>query len=202
MGNYSQLGTKKLEMTNYDIFMLNKNKKKAECKLFDRRESPVEISYENYKKKFAAKEEDRPCDSYKDYLIKQLERSTPERILTEEEFYGGTRAKAKKTFPKERIRSTKDKNDKPSAFSAFCRKIFGNVELKKGAKIFIVFYVLIVIAIASILIVMNTSSPISSVSADASGENIESEGVQPMVLQQEENDNRNWFDKLCDSLNK
>lgn len=207
MVNYNQIGTNDIEMTNYDIFMMNKNKKKAENKLFGRRdERPVDISYEKYKKKFIKeKQRSSSCD-YKTYLMEQLERKSPERIMTEEEFYAGTNYKPYKqqvvhsTNVNNRVKS--EKANKPSIMSAFLKKLFGNVEVKKGAKIFIAFYVLIVIAVASILIVMNTATSSNINSADAkTGENTASEIVQPMVIQEEES-NQDWFDKLCDSLNK
>lgn len=207
MVNYSQFGTKEMEMTNYDIFMMNKNKKKAESKLFDRRnEKAVDISYENYKKKFTQERDEEYSENYKHYLMEQLERKSPKKILTEEEYYGEVQRKpSKQSFHKsETTRKVKSqKINKTPIMSNFLKKLFGNVEIKKGGKIFIAFYVLIVIAVASILIVMNTTASNNFNSADAVGrEMTTSETVQPMVIEKEDSSNQNWFDKLCDSLNK
>lgn len=88
-------------------------------------------------------------------------------------------------------------------------KVFGNKEFNKGGKIFIAVYVIIVLVVALVLIVSTTSmsSPANTVnkgaSADTTGGSVSSsqETVQAMTLEDEECGD-NWFDRLCDSLNK
>ncbi len=199
-----KLGAKEVKMTNYDIFMLNKNKRKAQRKLFDRQsEPPINISYENYKKKIEKKNQEDFGDDYREYLRNQLERKSPERILTEDEFYQAT-PRRKSTYSTRPYTTPKAKKEaKPSIMSRLAKKIFGNFELKKSGRIFIAFYVLIVIAIASILIVVNSSSFSKLGTADAVIDAVNSSDcVQPMVIENEDNANQDWFDKLCDSLNK
>lgn len=202
MVNYSQLGTKEIELTNYDVFMMNKNKKKAESQLFDRRsESSANISYEKYKKKFIENQTEE-ADSYKAYLMEQLERKSPEKILSIDEFYSASpKQNSKRIQFKEKNNTIRE--NKPSVMSRIFKKLFGNVEIKKGGKFFIAFYVLIIVAVASILIVMNTTSTTSNVPADAViSDNTQIEAVQPMSLEVNEEKDQDWFDKMCDSLNK
>lgn len=207
MVSYNQINMKGVRnnLTNYDIFMMNKNKKKAESKLFGRQnEKPVDISYESYKNKVS--QDIARNDDYKTYLMQQLERSSPDKILTEEEFYS-QKINSRKRKKEQKMKNIKnerivEKTDN-SVASGLLKKFFGNVRFRKGSKIFIAFYVLIVIAVASILIVTNTASPSSTETVGAvSGEVQASEEVQPMTFKEGEEENQNWFDKLCDSLNK
>lgn len=207
MINYNGANEMFSDMTNYDVFMLNKSKKKAESKLFDRKNDSVDvISYENYRKKSNTSESKaNKSYDYKTYLKAQLERSTPEQILTEEQFYG--RNKSKKVIDKSNYSRNvaKETKNNPSIASKMIKKLFGNVEIKKGGKIFIGIYVLIVIAVASILIVANTASPfIGQHAVDADGSNYEQteSSVKPMAIVETREEESNWFDKLCDSLKK
>lgn len=175
-------------LTNYDIYMMNKNKKNAESRLFDKKieNKQLKISYEDYQRKLSK----TPVkQDYKTYLIEQLGRKSPDRILSEEEF----------SRQSEDAVAQKAKSRKPSFAERAVSKITGGAHLRKGAKIFIAFYVLIVMAVASILIVMNTAG--SNKSADAGSGVVEQNAVQPMTLN-EEAEETNWFDRLCDSLNK
>lgn len=201
-----KFGAKEIEMTNYDIFMLNKNKKKAQHKLFDRQnETPINISYENYKKKIEKKHRENYNEDYRDYLRGQLERRTPERILTEDEFCQSSNRRdfSYDTQAYTPISKVQKSKSRPSRMSKLFKKIFGDIELKKSGKIFIAFYVLIVIAVASILIVVNSTSFSKISIADATSDTVNGiESVQPMVIEEKNAENQDWFDKLCDSLNK
>ncbi|MDD4315843.1 MAG: hypothetical protein PHC84_01630 [Clostridia bacterium] len=185
MVSYNNFESKEIfgDLTNYDIFMMNKNKKSAESRLFDKKyDKPVKISYEDYQKKMAT-----PAGKYdyKEYLMEQLDRKSPDKILSEEEFKSQTAS------------DEKNSGKKASLLERAVKKVFGGAQLRKGAKIFIACYVLIVMAVASILIVMNTVRPQKF--ADAGTGVVEQTSVQPMTLEEDGKEN-NWFDRLCDSL--
>lgn len=190
MVSYNNFDTNEMfgDLTNYDIYMMNKNKKSAESRLFDKKieNKPVKISYEDYKKKLS---KSPAKQDYKSYLMEQLDRKSPDTILSEEEFFRQSDNSA----------TEKARNKKPSLMERAVSKVSGGANLRKGAKIFIACYVLIVMAVASILIVMNTAG--SDTPADAGSGAIEQNVVQPMTLN-EESEETNWFDRLCDSLNK
>ena len=51
MANYGQVTNKVYgELTNYDIYMMKKQRKQAQSRLFDRAEIQPNISYEGYRK--------------------------------------------------------------------------------------------------------------------------------------------------------
>lgn len=192
MVSYNNFDTNEMfgNLTNYDIYMMSKNKRAAESRLFDKKveKKPVKISYEDYKKKLTAAP--APKQDYKSYLLEQLDRKSPEKILSEEEYL---------SQPVSEIHVEKSRKNKVSLIEKAVSKVSADAKLRKGAKLFIACYVLIVMAVASILIVMNTAAPKQS--ADAGNGVVEQTSVQPMTLE-EKTEDTNWFDKLCDSLKK
>ena len=207
------------EMTNYDIFMMNKNKKKASTKLFDKRPAEENISYENYRKKIGNKDYQERLSynskenamDYETYLLNELSRKSPGKILNENEFYGEDISinKTKNKNIKSNINGNREKNKisekRAGFFYKLTKKLFGDIEFKKGSKIFVIFYVLLVVAVASTLIVMNSSSSsnmLRTSNAETVEEYVESENLQSMVIENNEDSEKDWFDKFCDSLNK
>lgn len=219
MANYGQVSNKVYqEMTNYDIFMMKKQRKQAETRLFDRKQKQPEISYEQYRKRVEMPirnelktdmqyQKPQKEYSYKEYLLEQLQRNEPAEIMTEEEFYENN-LKAK-SFGGGQILSNDFDVQKPykryQKASNQAKNKDKKSRLVKGGKYFIAFYVLIVMAIASILIVMNTSTPFNSQSVDAAGASqVEKNNeVQPMNIDEKrESEESNWFDEMCKSLKK
>ncbi len=219
MANYGKVTNKVYaDMTNYDIYMMRKQKKQAESRLFDRKQKQPEISYEDYRKrvempiktesKGERQSQGQPQNeySYKDYLLDQLQRNTPEELMSEEEFYE-SKLSAKSFSDSSQVFSHDIEYEKrQKRYQKYAKQTKAankNTQIKKGGKIFIAFYVLIVMAIASILIVMNTDTPFNSQSVDAVGgnESEQSASVQAMnVDESRESEDENWFDELCKSL--
>ena len=206
MANYGQVTNKVYgELTNYDIYMMKKQRKQAQSRLFDRAEIQPNISYEGYRKKLETPVR-KPIESpkmelsYREYLLKQLNREKPSTLLTEEEFYE-RKFNEDDVFSdsldvKKQVENHKKPNNK-------AKSIIKNTKLKKGAKIFIAFYVLIVMIIASILIVVNTATPVNSERVDAGYQEVERDTVQPMSFEEsQDGEYTNWFDELCKSLKK
>ncbi len=136
-------------------------------------------------------------NDYEDYLINELRRTTPSRnkVMREDEYYetkrGGGIAAATYSPVKE---------EKHSRF-----------KLRKGGKIILIVYVILMIALASILIVSNTTAKSNmfdgisfNQSAGATSDDNAADGttVRAMTVEDEKSEETNWFDKLCDSLNK
>ncbi len=75
-------------------------------------------------------------------------------------------------------------------------------KLSKVGKIFILVYVIITISLASTLLWVNTDGR-TVFDANASAEPVyeQTDNIAPLV-QNKEQESNNWFDRLCDSLNK
>lgn len=202
MENYGYLD--KEELTSYDRYVLNKkdraeatpsyssgnNKTTAkvqndncntrECKKYN---EDFEFKQENVVEK---NEEKRRYNAYDKYMFKELSRTAPTegKVMTREEFYSSSVAK-------------------PHIKAKLFGKMFNNVNFKKGGKLILILYVIIVIALASILIVANTTDIASNESANATVNTTQAEKslVSSMTIE-EETEESNWFDRLCDAMNK
>ncbi len=133
-------------------------------------------------------------NEYDDYLINELRRTTPsdKKVMAEEEFY-----RMKNESISYGYTAAVAKAEKEPRF-----------RLKKGGKIFLVVYVILMIALASILIVTNTTRDVSfdgisfNQSAGAADkEEGSADTVKAMTIEEEFEGETNWFDELCDSLN-
>ncbi len=75
-------------------------------------------------------------------------------------------------------------------------------KLSKAGKIFILVYVIITISLASTLLWVNMDGrTVLDANASASSAYQRTENIAPLA-QHEEAERTNWFDRLCDSLNK
>lgn len=122
--------------------------------------------------------------AYEDYLIRELRRTSPSsrKVMTEDEF----------NHTESDVRPVRQKG------SSLARvKNASNV--KKMGLAFLIMYVIIVLALALIVLVHTKSNNIIP-GADASA--IEEGSIQTMPLEEEEPESENWFDQLCDTLNK
>jgi len=162
-------------LTNYDKYMLEKRQRVAA----EATQTEVNGSVSN---------------EYDDYLINELRRTAPSdrKVMSEAEFYESR---------KETVSGTKAVAVKKESEHRF--------HLRKSGKIFLIIYVILMVALASILIVSNTARDATfegisfnqsagAASADENSENT----VRPMTVEEETTDETNWFDRLCDSLNK
>lgn len=140
---------------------------------------------------------------YENYLINELRRTSPsdKKVMREDEYNlfvsGSSVAVAEKVV-------TEDK--KVVKTSKLAQKL-RMPRLTKNGKIILVVYIILMIALASILIVSNTTghdiafnqSANASPALDKDGDPVT---IRAMSVVDEEEGNNNWFDKLCDSLNK
>ena len=162
----------------------------------------------NYDKYVLAKKNSNKCASdfcevngnvgneYDEYLLNELRRTTPstQRVLREDEYYEMKRS------GNSSVLATGDVKEKNSRF-----------RLRKGGKILLTIYVILMLALALILIVSNTARDTSyegisfnQSAGAASSEDSDSDKktVRAMTLEEDSGEETNWFDKLCDSLNK
>ena len=119
--------------------------------------------------------------AYADYLVRELKRTTPSdrKVMTEEEF------NRSENVTRPIARATSNVAKKGEAF-------------KKLGLLFLVFYVIIVLALALIVMVHAGNSDVipGAAASDATG------GIQTMPLEDEQVDTGDWFDAICDALNK
>lgn len=136
-------------------------------------------------------------NDYESYLINELRRTTPSanKVLREDEFYN-----ARRNCNNVAVVETKEQEKNNTRF-----------KIRKGGKIFLIIYVILMLALASILIVSNTTSNSAmldgisfnqSAGAASSDESDSAASVRPMTVEDDTTEETNWFDKLCDSLNK
>ena len=180
MENYYYLNE---ELTSYDKYILSKKnalKEDAVIPSFNQ-----EINVKNRKQK-SSEVNEREYSDYDKYLFAQLNRKGPstERVLTKEEFYSNV--------------------NKEQTKSKSFGKLFNNVTFKKGGKIILAFYVIIMVVLASILIVANTSDIYTSDIANATETGVvENKGaVKSMTIEDNDSEQDNWIDRLCDAINK
>ncbi len=122
--------------------------------------------------------------AYEDYLIRELRRTSPSdrKVMTEDEF----------NHSENNVRSLRQKGGSLA-------RVKNSSNVKKMGFAFLAMYVIIVLALALIVLVHTKSSNVIP-GADASA--IEEGSIQTMPLDEEEPESENWFDQLCDRLNK
>lgn len=133
------------------------------------------------------KNEKRKLSDYDKYLYDQLNRTTPsyEKVMTKEEFYSS---------------NVEKKTERKNVFS----KMFNNVSFKKGGKLILAFYVIIMVVLASILVVANTTDTFAKDFAIATQDSVSENKsiVSSMTIEEKDSNEDNWFDRLCDAINK
>ncbi|MFA6867413.1 MAG: hypothetical protein WCR54_07855, partial [Clostridia bacterium] len=149
------------QLTNFDIYLKNKAKRSQndngdfaqEEIMLDRQEvvrikQPQINEIKENIQKVEKIENNIVHTKYDEYLLKMLvNRSSDEKLMTEDEF-------------NENISNNKG--------NKLIKKIFGNIEFKKRGKIFLGFYVIIVLLLASILLIANTTGIAANTDAGAS----------------------------------
>ena len=165
---------------------------------------------------------------YEEYLIKELRRTAPgvRPLMREEEFLAELHGKqyvadadtasysapaflsgvASMTAEEVENAFVPEKTEKKHTR----KRLFSNVRaprLTKTGKIILIVYIILCLAIASILIVSNTNvAPTDFYQSANASYAVESEEnptvIKAMTVEDEEETHANWFDKLCDSLNK
>lgn len=158
-------------LTGYDKFIAEKNAKKT---VDTYQENTVDSMYATA---VAAPE----ADAYSLYLDAQLHRTEPDPvgIISKEEFY---RKQYQEKSPKE-VRT--------SSYSK------GGKKLSRRSMVFLSAYVLMVVAVTSIIIAVNSTKGVTSVDAKGDGEEMT---IQAMTVEKAEPESTNWFDRLLDSI--
>lgn len=117
--------------------------------------------------------------NYESYLLEQMSRTEPNKILTEDEYYTGS----------------------PSSYCGSVATV-DNVKrrLSKNGKIFLAVYLVVVLVVAIVLLVTGINSSIPS--ADASMESADSNAqtVKKMTISESENEETGWFEELCKEI--
>lgn len=172
---------KKEKLTAFDKYLLEKNK--SEDILYATKDSK------------GVEDNTQVSQDYITYIENQLRRTSPseQKVLTEEEFLS-TRSKRvqKVKATKSTVESQEEtvSNGKSSA-----------IQFKKSGKILLIGYVIIMLALALIVIVKTTMGD-HVTNADAAGADSENQiaRIQTMV-EEDDSESENWFDRICDSLN-
>lgn len=169
------------KLTAYDSFIINKRK----------RDIPTITSYE--------KDSDfNDCNSYADYIENQLRRTSPssEKVLTEEEFEEKYFNRINNVKPSENdeLVDNYEINEESAETSA------NPIHFKKFGKLFLVTYVIIMLALALIVLVKTTIGDNHNSARADSSKSEEQTDVMEIMEDEESQENDNWFDKLCDSL--
>ena len=155
------------EMTDYDRFMLGK--KNAE--------SHRNTVYTGNGQLTAVHEAPKALGSYSDYheyMVEQLNRTAPEKMVSEAEFY------------MDRHNSSRPASD--------VKKPRAKRKMTRAGKIFTAVYVLIVAALASIIIAVNVDKEDVNAEAGATGGEIAA-----LSIERETNEG-NAFDEILDAL--
>ena len=195
-------------LTNYDKYVLSQNNYRSARVFADSMADEYGIN--------VAENTEKEEDLYEQYLLKELRRTTPSnsRILRREEFESGVQ-------PGEAVASCAYYNNsdvfnfnasetEEKRKNVFTKKAHSKVKfpkLTKLGKIVLAVYVIMIVAIASILIVSNTTVTDVNFHESANASVVVEEEENPSVIramtieEEEQTDNGNWFDKLCDSLN-
>lgn len=121
--------------------------------------------------------------AYANYIISELRRTTPSerRVMTEEEFLQA------------------ENSTKPVVKGGKLAQVKNVASLKKMGFVFLIFYVIIVLALA-LIVVVNARNGSIIPGADAS--DVEEGVIQVLPADENEQPSGDWFDEFCDSLNK
>ena len=158
-------------MTGYDKFIAERNAKKNADAY---KENTVDSMY-------AATMTASNADAYSLYLDAQLHRAEPDPvgIISKEEFY------------RKQYQEKSPKDVKTSSYSKSGKK------LSKRSMVFLSAYVLMVVAVTSIIIAVNSTKGVTNVDAKEDGEVMT---IQAMTVEKSEPESTNWFDRLLDSI--
>lgn len=135
---------------------------------------------------------------YRQYLINELRRTEPAEkpVMKPDEYYayrtGGGVAAVEMQNEAEHTAVSAPKKRRQT-------------HLTKTGKILLIVYVIFMVALASILIVSNTTGTLAyheSANASAIEKNENPNQIRSMSIDEEESGETSWFDRLCDSLNK
>ena len=172
-------------LTAYDVFMLEKKRSENQGKSsFQQASEEIERKFQKYESNYfsaptKAVQEPKVTEiysTYKEYMVAQLHRPMPGKILTEEEFL-------QEKFDGEVVVKSAQKEKKATR------------KLSRGGKLFVAIYVLIVAAVASIILALNTNyTPVNASATDTES------AVAPLEVVEEEVVHTNWFDTLLDGL--
>ena len=190
-------GSEKKVLTSYDLFMQKKYDKYnssitnsiEKCHSLDNQKDVNGIS-KKLKDEVKKMSLNVKKGSYKDYLLARLQGKEKSEILSEEAYTHKLCAGEKIEF------ESSCKGRKTSASKD------GAKQLTKAGKIFIAIYVIFTICIASTLLWVNTDGLMANYDASAY-EKIDASNNDTITSlnQKEEKEGKNWFDRLCDSLN-
>ncbi len=172
---------KKFEMTDFDLFMQSK----VEAKKPTNEKSVFEFEQTKAKEKISNNNE------YRQYMLSQLQCRTDAKILSEEDFLA-----TDKTM-ESNVDSFVQKKKKNTVESKF--------NFTTNGKILLGLYVIILIACASIILVLTASRENGYSLADAQNNIIESSrggNIKGMLIEEKEYESDNFFDFICDKLNK
>ena len=171
-------------LTDYDIFMRDKMRNEEKRYASRNADTALHAGFVNeaYGYPYEAKREPEHSNEYADYneyMRAQLNRRSPEKLLSKEEFYQAkfNSSGVSKATPRKERKTKK--------------------RMTKAGKIFTLVYVLTVIAIASIIIAVNNSGDGKggvSASADAATGEIKALTVESREIE------GNWFDDILDGI--
>ncbi|MBO5775856.1 MAG: hypothetical protein J6R35_00625 [Clostridia bacterium] len=175
-------------LTQYDLFMLEKRRNEQARNYGSATVSSTMTDFNevNY---FGAPQitveepkQEKSFDSYDEYMVAQLHRkSSDEKLLTSEEFYAEKYESQKPQKARKSIMARKQSTSK----------------LTKFAKIFISVYVLVTVAVASIILALNVtkSEPVKLV---ATAQEPQQGQIGALAVEWEEE--TNWFDSMLDAV--
>lgn len=133
------------------------------------------------------------CANYNEYASAQINRKAPGvEFLSEAEFY---ELKFKLSEKNSLAQSPKS-----SVIPNGVKEAASKARLCKSSKLFIGFYVLIVLAVASIIVTVNSIKP-ELAAAEIEVDEYDDAAIESMDLDDEVK-NDNWFDAFLDDLNK
>ncbi len=179
-----------LNLTDYDKYVLGR-KDTTKTNFVVEKSEPNYFSrdiVDYFKAAEVEKQEDRYVrdngfSSYEEYMNSVLHRTTKgEKVLKREEFEA-----------RYNIKNTQDTVAKATVSE---QNIPG--KLTKAGKIFVTVYVLLVAVVAFVLIAINTFAR----ETVASASDLDNSIAVVEAMDEDDNTSNNWFDGVCDSLNK
>lgn len=157
-------------LTGYDKFIAERNAKKTTASY---QENTVDSMY--------TVTPTAEVDAYSLYLDAQLHRTEPDPsgIISKEEFY------------RKQYQEKSPKDVKTSSYSK------GGKKLSRRSMVFLSAYVLMVVAVTSIIIAVNSTKGVTNVDAKENGDEMT---IQAMTMEKSAPESTNWFDRLLDSI--